>query len=302
VGFANSAVGQRPVCHARARGAAGAAAVSRLDSALSVVRTVFTARLAPVLLLVFAVVWPLAGFPWWPLVLVFGLAVVLRVLRFGYLLAGKRAPVLLVALLLVTTLGAWSPWLAVTGLGAALAVAGAFRLPCWQLLAVGMVLFLGAGAGWVTETVIDAQQRAASYEQTRKHNRAQLLPRSPRDVLGAVMETVADGDTSAACALFTAPAQLQLADAFDAPNCPAAVLTWHARVTRPDDYGLSPRLNGDTATVSPDRETATIAGCELRWYSPIDGTEPAAGPPSPGRMQLRRVLGLGYEITDYRPC
>ncbi|MHA6631887.1 hypothetical protein ACU61A_41195 [Pseudonocardia sichuanensis] len=276
--------------------------MSRLDTALSVVRTVFTARLAPVLLLVFVVVWPLAGFPWWPLVLVLGLAVVLRVLGFGYLLAGKRGPVLLVALLLVTTLGAWSPWLAVTALGAGIAVAGAFRLPRWQLLAVGMVLFLCAGAGWVTETVIAAQQRAASYEQTREHNRAQILPRSPRQVLGAVMETVADGDTSSACSLFTAPAEVQLAAAFDAPDCAAAVLAWHERVTRPEDYGLSPRLLGDVSTVSPDRETATVAGCGLRWFSPVDGAEPPAGPASPGRMQLRRVLGLGYEITDYRPC
>ena len=276
--------------------------MSRLDTALSVVRTVFTARLAPVLLLVFAVVWPLAGFPWWPLLLVLGLAVVLRVLGFGYLLAGKRGPVLLVTLLLVTTLGEWSPWLAATGLGAALVVAGLVRLPRWQLLAVGMVLFLCAGAGWVAETVIAAQQRAASWAQTSDYNRAQLLPRSPRGVLGAVMESVADADTSAACGLFTEPAQAQLAAAFDAPDCPAAVLAWHERVTRPEDYGLSPRLLGDVATVSPDRETATVAGCGLRWFSPIEGDEPPAGPTSPGRMQLRRVLGTGYQITDYRPC
>ena len=83
---------------------------------LSAVRKVFTARLAPVLLLVFAVVWPLAGFPWWPLVVVLGLAVVLRVLGFSYLLTGKRGPSLLVGLLVVTTLGAWSPWLVVTAL------------------------------------------------------------------------------------------------------------------------------------------------------------------------------------------
>ena len=43
------------MCQARARGAAGGTgAVSRLDTALGVVRTVFTARLAPLLLLVFA--------------------------------------------------------------------------------------------------------------------------------------------------------------------------------------------------------------------------------------------------------
>jgi hypothetical protein len=82
-----------------------------------------------------------------PLVFVMALGVVLRVLGFGYLLAGRRGPVLLVALLVVTTLLAWTPWAAVTAVGAALAVAGGFRLPRRQLLALGMLL--GAGAGWV---------------------------------------------------------------------------------------------------------------------------------------------------------
>lgn len=71
--------------------------VSRLDTGLPLVRTLLTARLAPLLLLLFAVVWPLAGFPWWPLALVVVLAVVGRVLGFGYLLAGRRGPVLLIA-------------------------------------------------------------------------------------------------------------------------------------------------------------------------------------------------------------
>ena len=88
--------------------------MSRLDTALSAVRTVLTLRVASVLLIVFAVVWPIAGFPWWPLVFVVALGVVLRVLGFGYLLAGRRGPVLLVALLVVTTLLAWTPWAAVT--------------------------------------------------------------------------------------------------------------------------------------------------------------------------------------------
>lgn len=276
--------------------------MSRVDTALSAVRTVLTLRLAPVLLLVFAVVWPIAGFPWWPLVFVLALGVALRVLGFGYLLAGKRGPVLLVALLVVTTLFAWTPWAAVTALGGALAIAGGFRLPRWQLLAVGMVLFLGAGAGWVAETVITARQRADSYQQSSDFNRAQLLPHSPREALGAVMAAVADADTSAACSLFTEPARAQLAAVWGAADCPGAVLAWHTRVTRPQDYGLSVRLSGDTATVSPDRESATVTGCGLSWNSPITGGEPAAGPSSPGRFELRRVLGQGYQITDYRPC
>lgn len=173
--------------------------VSRLDTGLSLVATLLTARLAPLLLLLFAVVWPLAGFPWWPLALVVVLAVVGRVLGFGYLLAGRRGPVLLIALLLLTTLGAWTPWAAVTALGAGPAIAGGFRLPRWQLLAVGMVLFLVAGAGWVAETVSTAQRAAGDFARTSAFNRAQLLPRSPREALAEVMGSAADADTSAAC-------------------------------------------------------------------------------------------------------
>lgn len=187
-------------------------------------------------------------------------------------------------------------------MGAGLAVARLFRLPRWALLAVGMVLFLLAGAGWVAETVAGAQRRVAVQEQTQAYHRAQLLPRSPRGVLGAVIASVADADPVSACVLFTPPAQEQLAAAFAAPDWAGAVLAWNAQVVRPDDYGPSPRLFGDLATVSPDRETATVTGCGLRSSSPIDGAQPDAGPPSPGRMQLRRVLGVGYEITDYRPC
>lgn len=276
--------------------------MSRVDTALGVVRTVFTARLAPVLLVVFAVVWPLAGFPWWPLLVVLGLAVVLRVLGFGYLLAGRRGPALGVALLIVTTLGAVSPWAAVTTVRASIGVAGLFRLPRWQLLAVGMVLFVVAGAGWVAETVVTAQQRATVEAQKQAYSRARLLPRAPRDALGVVMSAVADGDPLVCALLFTPPARAQLAAAFDAPDCPAAVYAWHARIVRPGDYDLSTQLHGDTFTVSPDRETATVTGCRLRWYSALTGDLPDAGPPSPGRMQLRRVLGTGYEITDYQPC
>jgi hypothetical protein len=52
-----------------------------------------------VLGLVFAVVWPIAGFPWWPLALeVLGLGCgACGCWGFGYLIAGRRGPILLVA-------------------------------------------------------------------------------------------------------------------------------------------------------------------------------------------------------------
>src|SRR3954451_22690794 len=98
---------------------------------------------------------------------------------------------------------AWTPWSAVTALGAGLAVAGAgFRLPRWQLLALGMVLFLGAGADWVAETVITASGAGGGLGADQRVQPGPAAAPHPRETLGAVMATVADGDTSAACFLF----------------------------------------------------------------------------------------------------
>ena len=276
--------------------------MSRVDTTLGVVRTVLALRAGPLLLAVFAVVWPLPGFPWWPLLLVGALAVGLRLLGFGYLLAGRRGPALLVGLLVVTTLGAVSPWAAVSAVGAGLAVVGLFRLPRWQLLAVGMVLFLLAGAGWVAETVAAARRAAEIEEQKNAWSRAQLLPRSPREALNSVMILVARDEAGFACGLFVPAAQAQLAVAWDAPDCAGAVHAWHARITRPGDYRLSWHVLGVVDTVSPDAETGTVTGCGLVWSSPLDGLKPDAGPRSPGRMQVQRILRSGYQITDYRPC
>jgi hypothetical protein len=166
--------------------------VSWLDTALSAARTVADAAPAPRCRgLVFAVVWPIAGFPWWPLALVLGLGVVLRVLGFGYLIAGRRGPILLVALLVVTTLLAWTPWAAVTALGAGLAVAGGFR-------------FAALAAARTRHGVVPRRRRRLG-RRDRHHRpgaggglgadqRVQPGPAAaphPRETLGAVMATVA---------------------------------------------------------------------------------------------------------------
>ncbi len=169
----------------------------------------------PVLGLVFCVVWPLAGSPGGRSRWCSRFGVVLRILGFGYLLAGRRGPVLLVALLVVTTLSAWTPWARSPPWAPGSRSWAGSGLPRRQLLAVGVVLFLG-GAGWVADTVSTARQKADSWAQTSDYNRAPLLPRSRRAVL--------------------------------------------------------------------------------------DGLHPAPGSISPGRLQLRRVLDQGYQITDYRPC
>lgn len=279
-----------------------AAAVSKLDTALSLARTVLTLRLAPVLLVVFVVVWPLAGFPWWPIVFVLVLGLALRFLGFGYLISGKRGPVLLVGLLVATTVLSWSPWAAVTAIGAALAARGLFRLPNWHLLAAGLVLAVCAGSGWTVETVIAAQHRKELEAQQAEFYSSLLLPRNARDMLGALMRTAADNDAIQGCALFTEPAKQQFAAAFGTDDCPAAIAAWHAQITMPARYDISVYLAGDVGTRSPDGQTATLTACDLRSYSALDGTLPVGGPTAVGRVQMLRLHGNGYVITDFQPC
>jgi hypothetical protein len=255
------------------------------------------------LLVAFFVVWPVAGFPWWPLVLVVGLSLLGRLLGFGPLIRSPRGAAVLAGLLVVATVWAWSPWLFVIAAGAALAVVGWWRTPRRRWLAgAGLAVVVVAVAGWSVQAFVSAQREAAEVARAAELGRGSTLPRTPREVMGAVMQLVAEGDSKRACSLFTDPAARQLAAAFAAPDCPAAVQTWRARVDRPDDYELSSYLKGEIAVVSPDGQTASLTACALRWSSFITGPMPAPGPDSPGRMQLRRVAGQGFEITDYRPC
>ncbi len=81
------------------------------------------------------------------------------------------------------------------------------------------------------------------------------------------MSSVADGDTSAACSLFTEPAERQPAAAFDAPDCAAAVLA-----------SGSPYARSATGTANPtttSRSAPSIAPkilMPLVWRSRVGET------------------------------
>lgn len=144
--------------------------------------------------------------------------------------------------------------------------------------------------------------RAEGWAQTSEFNRAQLLPRTPRETLGAVMATVADGDTSAACFLFTDPDRAQLAARVGRPRLPGRggglALPGHPASRLHDLRRTRRRHHHDQSGPRERHRHRLRPDLEL----PIDGLHPAAGRTSPGRMALRRVLGQGYRITDYRPC
>jgi hypothetical protein len=128
-------------------GASGGPARSRLRVEVG---WVTRGWLPPLLLLAaFFVIWPVAGFPWWPLVFVVGLSVLGRLLGFGPLIRRPQGAAVLAGLLVVATLWAWSPWLFVIAAGAALGAVGWWRAPRRRWLAgAGLGLVLVAAAGW----------------------------------------------------------------------------------------------------------------------------------------------------------
>lgn len=61
-------------------------------------------------------------------------------------------------------------------------------------------------------------------------------------------------------------------------------------------------LDGDVGVVSPDGHTVTLTACGLTNYDVIRyGEFPVGGPTDIGRMQMQRVAGRGFRITDFRP-
>ena len=177
-------------------------------------------------------------------------------------------------------------------------------LPRWQLLALGMVLFLGAGvgAGWVAETVITApgaggglgaDQRvqpgpAAAPHPPRGARRGDGHGGRRRHVRGLLpVHRPGPGPTGGRLGRPRLPGR---GGGLALPGHPASRLHDLRRTRRRHHHDQSGPRERHRHRLRPDLEL------------PIDGLHPAAGPTSPGRMALRRVLGQGYRITDYRPC
>ena len=152
------------------------------------------------------------------------------------------------------------------------------------------MLFLGAGTGWVAESVMTARQRVNGYKQTASSTGAAAPPLPPRrarrgDGLGRRRRHLRGVRT-------VHRPKAQLAAALESPGCLSAgglACPGHpAHRLQP----VSP-AHEDTFTVSSDRETATVTvtGCGLTWVSPLDGRQPA-----PGLAQARLSDKLGRSL------
>jgi hypothetical protein len=177
------------------------------------------------------------------------------------------------------------------------------------LLSVAGVLAAVGTTGLVVEHGRSEQRRAG--ERASALGRARLLPdtpdRSARTLLGVLAGDAAAETDPPVCTLLLSPtAADQLATAAGAADCRAALRVLSARVR---DHDLYPVPDEDTipTALSPDGETATADLCRMAWTrlpgaAPLDALpEPPPGPQL-GRLDLARVLGQGYQITQFTPC
>jgi hypothetical protein len=244
--------------------------------------------LAAVLLL-----WPFAAWSWWPVLIGFGVLVLLYLLRLDRLLFGWAPH--LAGLVVVVLLAARSdPW--AWGLAAGLAILGVgfTRLPGIRVLAVGAVFVVLCGAGYgITHYRSTAQQQAEQAAQDR-HESLNLSAVKPGYVVPFLASYLAAGDDKTVCPMLTGASAAQFAAALGAPDCRSAVHRFAGQVS---NQGVYRSVALPWAAVAKTGDTATVDGCRARW--------PGGAIPGPalGRFGLTRYQNTDrYLIISYTPC
>jgi hypothetical protein len=246
-----------------------------------------------VLLAAALLLWPFANWSWWPVVIGFGVLVVLYVSRLDRLLFGW-APHLagLVAVVLMAARSDVWAW----GLAVGLAVLGVgfTRWPERQVLAVGAALVVVFGAGYAIVHYRTATERHTEQARAAQAQATNVMAISPDLLVLALTNSIAGSDAPTACALLGGPAGGQLASSVRQPDCPSAVGALASRVTDASAYRAA-SLPAGSVTKRPDH-TVTVDACRPRWPAP------APGPPL-GRFTLRQYQGGDrYVVTGYAPC
>lgn len=234
--------------------------------------------------------WPFAGWSWWPWMAGIGVLVVLRLLRLDGVLRGwvwHVGGVVVVAGLMLST-GPWA-WALAASLGVLLA--GLVQLPLWRLAAVGAVLGVVSGVGFVLAQYRTAEQVAAQQAQTQLEGRGRLGAPRPAAVLPVLLTAIARGETGAVCDSLLAPAaRVSFAAAAGRRDCAAAVDALAAQVVEPGGYA-------DAEAPGTRRgDELDVDACRLVWSSGAAG-------PQLGRLTIGRAEGgTTYVVTAFRPC
>jgi hypothetical protein len=246
------------------------------------------------ILVAIGLLWPFAGWNWWPIVAGLGVLLLLALLRLDRVLLGwapHLAGLVTVALLLTRT----GPWAWGFAAGLALLGYGLVRLPDWRVLAAGAALTAVCGAGYgISQYRTDAQVQADNA-RTTEEQKARVIGGPAQLALSRLANGIAAGDPGVACGVLGPDAGARFAAAFRAADCATAVRGLAGQVTDAGGYvsaytapGL-PRGGVSAATGAP---TAVADGCQA-------GTVPG---PRLGRLELRRQKADQYAVVGYVPC
>jgi hypothetical protein len=233
--------------------------------------------------------WPFAGLSWIPWLIGFTALLLIRLLRLDGLLRGwdvhAAGLVVVVGLMVSTTPWAW-------GLAASIGVliAGLVRLPAWRLTALGALLCLLTGAGYVWSNVEAERAKVEAYAPAQERSRQdQGVPR-PNGVLPILLNRIAQGSPDAICDnLLAEPARASFAASVGQPDCDAAVRALAARV------GDARRYADAQAPSRPSGDGLVVDACSLDW-----GPEPAG--PQLGRLTITATAPSRYLVTGFSPC
>ncbi len=235
--------------------------------------------------------WPFAGFDWWPVVAGLGVLVLLFVSRLDRLLLGwapHLAGLVAVALLLSRT----GPWVWGFAVGLAVLAAGLVRLPDWRVLAAGAALTAVFGIGYGLTQYRTAAELTAQQARTGAEQAADVMATAAELVLPSLTNSLAGGDARTVCALLGPTAGTQLAQARRASDCQAAARGMAAEVRDPAGYRAGTLPAG---SIVKRADGASVDACRARW------SNPAAGP-GLGRFELRRHQVERFLIVGYQPC
>jgi hypothetical protein len=251
-----------------------------------------------ILLVAIGLLWPFAGWSWWPIVAGLGVLVALYVSRLDRLLFGWAPH--LAGLVAVVLLAARSdPW--AWGLAGGIAVLGAglVRLPERRLVVVGVALVLVFGAAYGVVHYRSAAEQHAEQAQAAARQASSVTAIAPELLPRVLARAIATGDGRTTCDLLGAQAGAQLAASVGVPGCAEAVRALGARVSDARAYA-SPRLPTAALMKQPGvggrPGTATLDGCQVSWSSGEPG-------PALGRFTLRQYQDSDrYLIVGYAPC
>jgi hypothetical protein len=251
-----------------------------------------------VLLAAIGLLWPFAGWSWWPIAGGFGMLVLLYLLRLDRLLFGW-APHLAGLVTVVLMAARSDPW--AWGLAAGIAVLGVglARLPDRRMLLVGAALVLVFGLGYGVAHYRGAEQRRQEEAQAAAQQATNVVAIAPELLPRVLARGIATGDGRTTCDLLGAPARDQLAASMGAPDCVSAVARLAGQVSDPTAYA-APRLPPSALVKRPGPAgqpgSAVLDGCQVSWPTPNPG-------PPLGQFSLNQYQQTDrYVVTGYTPC